>query len=161
MREVRHPMREEWWLQPLPLPLRIETPAGTKEGTLVAGDFDGAKLQVQIGDDVVAPSASLPRAELVFSRQMMQHLCVEDALRFLRLVSRSGARFALLTTFQTDKDFVNADIDCKSGGYRPQDLTKAPFSLPLPLMTFSENYPTDPRVGLGLWSIRALRHRML
>jgi hypothetical protein len=114
-----------------------------------------------IQDDVVAPSASLPHAELVFSRQMLQHLCLDDALRFIRLLSRTGARFALLTTFQTSGTFKNTDIDCKSGGYRAQDLTKPPFSLPPPLMMFSENYPIDPRVGLGLWSIRALRHRML
>ena len=40
----------------LPLPLTIETPEGTKEGLLVSGDFDGAKLQIQIGDDVATPS---------------------------------------------------------------------------------------------------------
>ena len=40
----------------LPLPLQIKTVDGMKEGSLVAGDFDGAKLQVRVGDDVAAPS---------------------------------------------------------------------------------------------------------
>ena len=57
----------------------------------------------------------------------------------------------------TDDDFVNADIPCASGDYRPQDLTKPPFSLPRPLMLFSEEYPVDGRTSLGLWSVRQLK----
>ena len=30
-----------------------------------------------------------------------------------------------------------------------------------PLRLFSEEYPVDPRVSLGLWPVRALRHRLL
>jgi len=40
-----------------------------------------------------------------------------------------------------------------SGGYRPQDLTKPPFSLPQPKVWWSEAYPKDSRVGLGLWTL--------
>ena len=92
---------------------------------------------------------------------MLQHLCTDDAMRFIRQAARSSARFVLLTTFTTDDDFVNTDIPCASGGYRAQDLTKPPFSLPAPLLLFNEKYPVDPRVSLGLWPIRALRHRLL
>jgi hypothetical protein len=113
-----------------------------------------------INADVIA-SATLPHAELIFSRQMLQHLCNEDALRFLRLVARSNAHYALLTTFETSDAFVNADIPCASGDFRPQDLTKPPYSLPPPMMLFSEHYPLDPRTALGLWSVRALRRRLL
>jgi hypothetical protein len=102
-----------------------------------------------------------PTADLIFSRQMMQHMCNDDALRFVRLVARSTARFALLTTFETDVNFVNTDIPCASGDFRAQDLTKPPFSLPTPLRVFKEQYPVDARVSLGLWPVRALRHRLL
>ena len=111
--------------------------------------------------DVVSDSAALPSAELIFSRQMLQHLCTEDALRFVRNLARSNARYVLLTTFTTGDDFINTDIPCASGGYRVQDLTKPPFSLPTPLMLFNEQYPVDRRVSLGLWPVRALRHRLL
>ena len=111
--------------------------------------------------DVVASASPLPAADLLFSRQMLQHMCSEDALRFVRLVARSSARFALLSTFKTDDDFVNTDIPCASGGYRPQDLTKPPFSLPAPLFLFDEMYPIDRRISLGLWRVGALRHRLL
>ena len=111
--------------------------------------------------DVVSGASPLPRADLIFSRQMLQHLCTEDALRFVRMVARSPARFALLTTFETNDAFVNSDIGCASGEYRPQDLTKPPFNLPTPIALFSEQYPTDPRVSLGLWPVRMLRHRLL
>ena len=111
--------------------------------------------------DVVASASALPRAELIFSRQMLQHLCNDDVHQFLIHVALSSARYALLTTFQTDYDFVNTDISCASGSFRPQDLTKPPFSLPAPLMLFNEHYPIDKRVSLGLWPVRALRHRLL
>ena len=100
----------------------------------------------------------IPAADLVFSRQMLQHLCNDDVLRFLQLVARSSARFALITTFRTGPGFVNADIPCTSGDYRVQDLTKPPFSLPSPMVLFSEEYPVDDRTSLGLWPVRVLRY---
>ena len=51
----------------LPLPLQIETSQGTKEGQLVSGDFDGAKLQVQFGEIVAAPSKAAKLARGVES----------------------------------------------------------------------------------------------
>lgn len=111
--------------------------------------------------DVVSGADSIPAAELLFSRQMLQHMCNEDALRFIRLAARSSARFVMLTTFMTSDDFVNGDIPCASGGYRPQDLTKPPFSLPAPLLLFNEGYPVDSRVALGLWPVKTLRRRLL
>ena len=71
----------------------------------------------------------LPPRSVVFSRQMMQHMCDADVLKTLRLMSNSNALYALITTFRTGADFFNADIGCASGGYRPQDLTKPPFNL--------------------------------
>jgi len=110
--------------------------------------------------DVIS-SSWIPNADLVFSRQMLQHMCTDDALRFIRLVAHSSAKYALLTTFETDDSFVNTDIGCASGDYRAQDLTKPPFSLPRPMMLFSEEYPVDRRVALGLWPVWALRRRLL
>ena len=41
----------------LPLPVQIKAAEGYKEGWLVAGDFEGSRLKVQLSDDVVvAPS---------------------------------------------------------------------------------------------------------
>jgi len=114
-----------------------------------------------VSGDIVSGAWPLPSADLVLSRQMLQHLCNDDALRFVRLVARSSARYALLTTFKTDDNFVNTDIPCASGGFRAQDLTKPPFSLPAPMALFDEQYPVDPRVSLGLWRVGALRHRLL
>ena len=111
--------------------------------------------------DVVSGAAPLPTADLLLSRQMLQHLCTEDALRFVQMVARSSARFVLLSTFKTDDEFVNTDIPCTSGGYRPQDLTKPPFNLPTPLAFFDEMYPVDRRIALGLWKVGTLRHRLL
>ena len=105
---------------------------------------------------------ALPRTDLIFSRMMMQHMCNHDVLKVLRLIDRSGARFALMTTFRgvatyvvrrpqpwmpdslplvMQQPFSNADIPCLSGGYRAQDLTLPPFSLPPPRVWWSEAYP--------------------
>ena len=111
--------------------------------------------------DAVTGIPPLPPADLLFSRQMMQHLCNADVLRFIRQAARSSARYVLFTTFVTDEPFANSDISCDSGGYRPQDLTKPPFSLPTPIAVYREEYPTDPRTALGLWPTRALRRRLL
>ncbi len=101
--------------------------------------------------DVVSLTRLPGPTDLVFSRQMMQHMCNRDALHVLDLISRSGARLALLTHFETDED--NSDIECNSGGYRPQNLLKPPFWLPPPLRYWPENYSVDQRVGLGLWAL--------
>ena len=74
-------------------------------------------------------------------------------MKTLKLISQSNALYALITTFQTDDAFFNVDIGCATGGYRPQDLTKPPFSLPPPQAWFNELYPADKRVGLGLWKL--------
>ncbi|KAL1500421.1 hypothetical protein AB1Y20_013078 [Prymnesium parvum] len=104
----------------------------------------------------VTTLASLPQfasRSLLFSRMMMQHMCNQDVRSVLKLISASNASFALLTTFKTEESFVNTDIGCASSGYRAQDLTKPPFSLPAPREWFDERYPEDHRVGLGLWKL--------
>lgn len=121
----------------------------------------GNQITRFIAEDVADGIMTLPSADLLFSRQMLQHLCTADALRFVRRVASSSARFALLSTFRTDDEFVNTDIPCASGEYRPQDLTKPPFNLPPPLALFDEMYPVDRRIALGLWKVATLRHRLL
>ena len=83
--------------------------------------------------DVVSLARLPGPSDLIFSRQMMQHMCNHDVLHVLDLISRSGARFALLTHFETADGMDNSDIHCSSGGYRPQDLLKPPFSLQPPI----------------------------
>ena len=90
--------------------------------------------------DVVSLTQLPGPTDLIFSRQMMQHMCNSDVRRVLDLISRSGARFALLTHFETD--MANSDIHCNSGGYRPQDLLKPPFSLPPPIRYWCAHRPS-------------------
>ena len=79
-------------------------------------------------------------------------MCNRDALHVLSLISKSGARHALLTTFETFEE-MNVDISCDSGGYRALNLQKAPFNLRPPMHFWPEDYPVDQRVGLGLWEL--------
>ena len=105
----------------------------------------GARFEV--ADVLGAGAPPLPRAELVFSRQMTQHLCHEEVHLFLAQVANApAARYLLATTFRTGDDFVNKDIPCASAGYRAQDLTKPPFDLGQPLLWFSERYADHTRV---------------
>ena len=79
-------------------------------------------------------------------------MCNRDVLHVLSLISKSGARHALLTTFETF-EATNVDISCDSGGYRALNLQKAPFNLQPPMRFWPEDYPVDQRVGLGLWEL--------
>ena len=123
--------------------------------------------------DVVSLTQLPGPTDLIFSRQMMQHMCNSDVRRVLDLISRSGARFALLTHFETDKRMANSDIHCNSGGYRPQDLLKPPFSLPPPIRYWCAHRPSahlvrtlyvrlwcrSPRACAYRSQVRELQHR--
>ena len=178
--EATRPRVSDTWDVPAPFPVQ-SSPAGTLSPPRLGLSFRSLQLPraVRTGLDIVeslvesnrarfgdamtsfaqadvatlAHLPQLPPRSLVFSRQMFQHQCNEDVMKTLKLISNSNALYALVTTFKTDPDFVNTDINCASGGYRPQDLMKPPFNLSPPIAWYDEKYPADRRVGLGLWRL--------
>ena len=112
-----------------------------------------------------------PQADLLFSRTMMQHMCTRDAVRILRHLERSGARYLLLTTYGTLDNAQGPQLPCDdhvstATDHQQQNLSAPPFSLPPPLRLFSEGLPPalqaldrGKHLYLGLWDARGLAHR--
>ena len=86
----------------------------------------------------------LPRGDLVFCRQALQHLPNRDVLRFLGSVRRSHARYLLATTFPD----VIENIDTYRGGFRRLNLEIAPFNLARPSEMLE-----DGDSPIGLWRV--------
>ena len=91
--------------------------------------------------DIVAEP--LPASyDLVFSRDMTQHLTNGDTLRVLNHISTSGSHFAMLSTYprgsSTSHDDTELDLMGPGRG-RPQDLESRPYRLTPPICVGQEH----------------------
>lgn len=95
----------------------------------------------------------LPRVDLVFSRDVLVHLSVEDVFGALNNIRRSGSEYLLTTTF-TER---SANINIPTGHWRPLNLQKPPFNFPAPIRLINERCTEgDGSWGdksLGLWRV--------
>ena len=67
--------------------------------------------------------------DLIFSRDMTQHLTIGDTLRVLKHFSVSGSHFAMMTTYPSRlHNEQDLDVD-RPGRYYEQDLERPPYSL--------------------------------
>lgn len=98
----------------------------------------------------------LPACDLALCRDCLVHLNNDHVLSALRNVRRSGTRYLLATTFTERTE--NADVP--SGGWRPLNLERPPFSLPPPERLLSERRTVEEAryadKSLGLWPANAL-----
>jgi len=95
----------------------------------------------------------LPAVDLIFCRDCLVHLSLDDALRALANFRRSGSRYLLATTFVERAE--NPDI--ATGDWRPLNLERPPFGLPAPLWSIDERVPVEhgpnPDKRLALWRL--------
>ncbi|KAG1678404.1 hypothetical protein FOA52_015171 [Chlamydomonas sp. UWO 241] len=84
----------------------------------------------------------LPPADMVFSRDAMQHLPIKMVLGFLNQVKVSGARWLAIGSYPC----ASGNKDIRIGDYYPIDLVSPPFNLTGVVQVFSENVWAD--VGL-------------
>lgn len=92
----------------------------------------------------------LPKCDLIFCRDVIQHLPVRDALAVLRNFSGSGARYLLTTTHLRRFGWRNGR-DKRVGQCHDRNLLLKPFSLADPVAIFSEQDPAHK--FLGLWKL--------
>ncbi len=95
----------------------------------------------------------LPRVDLILCRDCFGHLKLNDAVRAVHNIKRSGSKFLLITTFpQCTK---NAELGLNF--FRPLNLCIPPFYFPQPLELISEGCTEDEGIyfdkSLGLWRI--------
>lgn len=114
----------------------------------------GAKAQFALAD---LTADQLPKADLILCRDCLVHLSDDLVFQALSRLRASRSRWLLTTTFP--------DVENRrgtTGGWRPINLTKAPFNLPEPLELIVErpNLAPNPAFGrkaLGLWDLQALK----
>lgn len=103
-----------------------------------------------------ATSDPLPEVDLIFCRDLLIHLSLEDIARTLANFVTSGSRLLMTSHFARRRQ--NRDIT--SGDFRPVNLCAAPFHLPPPLTTVSERSRLKGRAfadrAMALWSLADL-----
>jgi hypothetical protein len=138
----------DWnWMREVRLPSAVCYLGGEIVPELVAD------LQKTYARDVVSftqfdiTADRFPNADLWLCRDCLIHLSNADVRKALENFSASGIPYALISNYLGDG--VNADI--VSGGFRPLDLTKAPFRLPPPEFIIND-WPGDQQVRqVCLW----------
>jgi SAM-dependent methyltransferase len=96
----------------------------------------------------------LPRADLVLTRDAMQHLPLGDCARCLATFRDTGARWLLASTY-----LEGANVDVAIGDTYCPDLSAEPFSLGPPLETIPDGrtgdreQPPPATKVLGLWEL--------
>jgi SAM-dependent methyltransferase len=99
----------------------------------------------------------LPRADLILSRDCLVHLKNRQVEAALRNFRRSGSRYLLATTFTGN----HPNHDAPLGGWRPLNLSRAPFNLGAPMRLISEAESVEDErfrdKSLGLWELNGGR----
>jgi hypothetical protein len=92
----------------------------------------------------------LPICDLIFCRDALQHLPIDDIKKALNNFSKSGAKYLLTTTHIRYPQWKNKR-DIRVGQCRDRNLLLEPFNLEDPLAIYSEK-----NIGhkfLGLWEL--------
>jgi hypothetical protein len=100
-------------------------------------------------------SESLPKVDLIMSRDCLVHLSFDDIHRAIRNINQSGAKYLLTTTFVERQK----NVDVRTGEWRALNLQAAPFSLAPPIKLINEECTERDKDGvysdkcLALWSL--------
>lgn len=119
-------------------------------------EYAGPRMQFEYLDITVGP---FPNADLWLCRDCFCHLSFADIRLALEQLRKSSIKYALISSHV----FPNVNVDVKTGGFRPLDLTKSPFYFPQPKAFITESQPMvgghalSPRRSLLLWEVDALR----
>jgi hypothetical protein len=97
----------------------------------------------------------LPRMDIVFCRDCLVHLSLEEIDLAVKNIKRARPRFLIATTFPE----FEANIDVTSPHWRPLNMQAAPFNFPAPIALIPDFGEAEAeRLGkhLGVWSLESL-----
>lgn len=93
---------------------------------------------------------TLPVADMVFSRDCLQHLPEQDIWKVLRNFKRTKARWLFTSSHST----ASQEIAVDAGGFGQLNLQLAPFHFPLPIFIMpEEHYVTK---AMCLWNMNEI-----
>lgn len=97
----------------------------------------------------------LPQADIIFSRDCLVHLSLENGQKVIKNFKESGAKYLLMTTFPDVK--TNLELEGKNKFWRPLNFERPPYNLPRPIELINENCTEAngkyKSKSLGLWKI--------
>jgi SAM-dependent methyltransferase len=92
----------------------------------------------------------LPKVDLILCRDCLTHLPNKKVLRALRQFKRSGSIYLITTT----DPHLTENADTFTGGFRPLNLERPPFELPVPLAMVGDLADESSDFGtLGIWKL--------
>ncbi|MDX2442963.1 MAG: class I SAM-dependent methyltransferase [Bacteroidales bacterium] len=98
----------------------------------------------------------LPMVDLIFCRDCLVHLSIEDIQKSIENIKNSNSQYILTTTFTECE--VNEDII--TGDWRIINLCQDPFNFPEPILVINEDCTEGNKTfsdkSLGLWKISDL-----
>ena len=146
------PCGDWYWMQHVDLPVVRYIGTDIVEALI-------RKNQAQFGNDKISfrclnlTEDGIPKADLIFSRDCLVHLCFADALTIIANFKKSGAKYLLTTTF-TERA---SNSDLGDGFWQPLNMQKAPFNFPAPLRLINEGCTEDNHnytdKCLGMWRL--------
>lgn len=97
----------------------------------------------------------LPQVDVIFSRDCLVHLTLQDARRMVANFKRSGSTYLLTTTFT---DYTkNVELSGANSFWRPLNMQVSPFDFPRPLILLNEGCTEGKgryaSKSLGLWRL--------
>jgi len=81
-----------------------------------------------------ATKDDLPKVDMIFCKDCLQHLSNENVWKILKNFKKSGSKYLLVTSYP----LTLKNWDILDGDYRPLNLQKAPFNLPKPQLKILE-----------------------
>jgi hypothetical protein len=95
----------------------------------------------------------LPQCDLILCRDCLVHLSFAEISSAILNFCNSGAKYLLITTFPK----TQANLDIRTGDWRPLNFQLPPFNFPAPLELLNEHCSEDggkyADKSLGLWNI--------
>jgi hypothetical protein len=103
-------------------------------------------------------SDGLPYADLIFCRDCLVHVPLEQAKQIIKNFKKTGAKYLLTTTFTEVTQNYDSIRDDNIGKWRPLNLLLDPFNLPEPLLIINEGCTEGNNEfqdkSLGLWELK-------
>jgi hypothetical protein len=100
---------------------------------------------------------TLPKVDLIFCRDCLQHLSYEKAAAALNNFKNSGSKYLLVTSYP--KTWINYDIN--DGRCRALNLQKGPFRLPSLLYKIKEVNNNEPDKTMLLYDLEHILNDVL